>query len=88
MVLEGRSLPIHNGEEDRTTRPNQQQQKPIRLTVLERSQDADLPREHLERSLPEASLGHDLDRDGFLRHAVYPLVNLPPAKTYRRTGGT
>ena len=52
--------------------------------MLKRPQDADFPREHLERSLPEASLGHDLDRYGLLRLAVYPLVNLPPAK-YRRS---
>lgn len=48
--------------------------------MLERLQDADLPGEHLERSLPEASLGHYLDRHGLLCLSVHPLVDLPTAK--------
>lgn len=50
------------------------------LTVLDRTKDVDLRGEHLERSLPQARLGHDLDGHRLLRLAVDALVHLGPVR--------
>lgn len=44
--------------------------------MLERAEDVDLRREHLERALPKARLGHHLHRHRLLRPAVHRLVHL------------